>query len=76
MQDLALVMAAAEEIESKLDLSDQFDLIIGDDWISYCHHSLRCNDLDGRRHNLIIQSDQHQVHCPVISAVKHRNGRR
>ncbi len=25
MQDLALVMAAAEEIESKLDLSDQFD---------------------------------------------------
>ena len=59
-----------------LPLSDQFDLILGDDWcnetgceISYCDHCLRCNDHDGRRHNLIIQSDQHQVHCLVISAV-------
>ena len=59
-----------------LPLSDQFDLILGDDWcnetgceISYCDHCLRCNDHDGRRHSLIIQSGQHQVHCPVMSAV-------
>jgi len=59
-----------------LPLSDQFDLILGDDWcnetgceISYRDHCLRCIDHDGRHHNLIIQSDQHQVHCPVVSAV-------
>ncbi len=47
-----------------LPLSDQFDLILGDDWcnetgceISYCDHCLRCIDDDGRHHNLIIQSD-------------------
>lgn len=59
-----------------LPLSDQFDLILGDDWcnetgceISYRDHCLKCNDHDGRRHSLIIQSGQQQVHCPVISAV-------
>ena len=58
-----------------LPLSDQFDLILGDDWcnetgceISYRDHCLRCNDYNGRRHSLIIQSGQHQ-HCPVISAM-------
>ena len=59
-----------------LPLSDHFDLILGDNWcnetgceVSHHDHCPRCNDHDGRRHNMIIQPDQHQVHWPVISAV-------
>ena len=59
-----------------LPLSDQFDLILGDDWcgktgceISYRDHCLRCDAHDGWRHSLIIQSGQHQVHRALISAV-------
>ena len=59
-----------------LPLSEHSDLMIGDDWcnevgfeISYQDQCLRCVDLDGRHHNLLIQPDQHGDLCPVVSAI-------
>lgn len=60
-----------------LPLSSHFDLILGNDWcesvgaeISYRKHALACVDLwdHDQKHTLLIQPDQQQVFCHIVSA--------
>lgn len=59
-----------------LPMSDQFDLILGQDWceetgaeISFRTHSLDCLDFDGRAHKLYTQPDNKHILCPIVSAL-------
>ena len=58
-----------------LPLSSHFDLILGDDWcesvgaeISYRKHASDCVDLWNQSHTLLIQPDQKQAFCHIVSA--------
>ncbi len=59
-----------------LPLSDQFDLVLGQDWgeetgaeISFRTHSLDCLDFDGHSHRLYTQPGSERILCPIVSAL-------
>lgn len=59
-----------------LPMSDQFDMILGNDWceqtgcvIDYRQHCLTCRDFDGRSHQLLTQADNKDILCPIVSAI-------
>ena len=58
-----------------LPMSDQFDMILGQDWsipagavISYRDNSLEVLDLEKRPHKLFSQSLDSGLLCPIVSA--------
>lgn len=59
-----------------LPMSDQFDMIFGQDWlkhakcnIDYETDRLTCTDHAGRKHTLLSQEHDADVICPIVSAM-------
>ena len=59
-----------------LPMSQQFDIILGEDWcqqtgceISYRTHSVSCHDVNGRGHTLLTQATDTATLCQIVAAV-------